>query len=71
MIHTDTYTAWKWQFRWNEKDVCRWNFCTSEIHTAAVYTVANYFCWSRPNVTYFMPNAFKNTKSFRFTENTV
>jgi len=68
MIHTVTYTAWKWQFGW---DVYRWNFRSSKIHTAAVYTVANYFRWSRPNVTYFMPNAFKNTKSFRFTENTV
>jgi len=36
MIHTATYTAWKWQCRWNEKDVCRWNFGTSKIHTAAV-----------------------------------
>jgi len=25
-------------------------FRTSEIHTAAVYTVPNYFCWPRPNV---------------------
>jgi len=29
MIHTVTYTAWKWKFRWNEKDVCWWNFRTS------------------------------------------
>jgi len=50
MIHTVTYTAWKCQFGWNEKDVCRWNFRTSKIHTAAVYTVVNYFRWSRPNV---------------------
>jgi len=59
MIRTVTYTAWKWQFGWNEKDVCRWNFCTSKIHTAAVYTVANYFRWSQPIVTHFMPNQFQ------------
>jgi len=45
-------------------------FALQKIQTAAVHTVSNCFCWSRPNVTYFMPNAFKNTKSFWFTENT-
>jgi len=50
MIHTVTYIAWKCQFRWNEKNVCRWNFCTSKIYTAAVYTVTNCFRWSWPNL---------------------
>jgi len=46
-------------------------FRTSKIHTAAVYTAANYFRRSRPKVTYFMPDTFKNTKSFMFTENGI
>jgi len=37
-------------------------FCTSKIHTAAVYMAANYFRRSRPKVSYFMPDSFKNTK---------
>jgi len=46
MIHTVTYTAWKWQFGWNQKYVCRWNFRTAKIHTAAVHT-------------HFVPNRFQ------------
>jgi len=53
MIHTVTYTSWKWQFGWNSKDVCRWKFRTSKIHTAAVHTIANYFRWSRPNNAFY------------------
>jgi len=46
-------------------------FALQKIHTAAVYMDANYFRWSRANVTHIMPNDFKNTKSFWFNENGV
>jgi len=33
-------------------------FSHFKIHTAAVYTPANYFRRSQPQVTYFMPDSF-------------
>jgi len=38
-----------------------------EILALQKSTLLQLFCWSRPNVTHFMPNRFQNTKSFLFT----